>query len=49
MKDKRLIYIIINFSGTFGEVYLEEGNIICGIQQTLPKNKMATSLGLTQP
>ena len=49
MKGKRLIYIIINFSGTFKEVFLEDGNIICGVQQTLPKNKMATSLGLTQP
>ena len=49
MKDKRLIYIIINFSGTFGEVFLKDGNIICGAQQTLPTNKMATPLGLTQP
>ena len=49
MKRKRLIDIIINFSGTFGEVFLEDGNIICSVQQTLPKNKMATPLGLTQP
>ena len=49
MKDKRLIYIIMNFLGTFGEVFLKDGNIICGVQQTLPKNKMATPLGLMQP
>ena len=49
MKDKRLIYMIINFSGTFGEVLLEDGNIICSVQQTLNENKMATPLGLTQP
>ena len=32
----------------FGEVLLEDGNIICGVQQTLNENKMATPLGLTQ-
>ena len=49
MKDKRLIYKIINFSWPFGEVFLEDGNIICGVQQTLPKNKMVTPLDLMQP
>ena len=31
------------FTGIFGEVFLEDGNMICGVQQTLPKNKMASS------
>ena len=42
LKNQRLIYIIINFSGTFREVFLEDSNIIYGVQQTLPKNNMAT-------
>ena len=32
MKDKGQIYIITNFSCTFGEIFLEDGNIICGVQ-----------------